>query len=279
MMYNQKLVACIKNNGQILKEYKGICLLPFGAEYSILIKNLNTVRASVRISIDGEDVMNGKSIIVNANDSVELERYLKNLNEGNRFKFIERSESVEQHRGVGAEDGLIRIEYQFEKPYASYRKSYVPDTRNNPLVHNVWYGSTDNPLPKTLFNTTISSNVATKGMTNDSFSVNSNSVSIASYFASNVGLDCSLPCADSLVNDVGITVPGSLSSQRFVEVAELNLESETHVIVLHIKGDAGEKKVVKPVTVKHKPKCQTCGRVNKATAKFCTNCGTSLEVV
>jgi uncharacterized OB-fold protein len=57
------------------------------------------------------------------------------------------------------------------------------------------------------------------------------------------------------------------------------LESEKHTIVLKLLGETADNKPVeKPVTVKKKTKCETCGKVNKAIAKFCTECGTSLEI-
>ena len=83
-----------------------------------------------------------------------------------------------------------------------------------------------------------------------------------------------------MLNDAGITVPGSISEQKFQVVAGFQTEDEKHVIILRLLGETADNKpVVKPVTVKAKPKCITCGRVNKATAKFCQDCGTALEIV
>ena len=75
-------------------------------------------------------------------------------------------------------------------------------------------------------------------------------------------------------NDVGITVPGSKSTQTFQTTTVGALESTTHNLVFKLVGGT----VPKPITVKHKPKCVTCGKQNKATAKFCTECGTALEI-
>ena len=44
MMYNNKLVAAIKSNGKVLREFGEEVYIPFGSEYSILIKNLHSVR-------------------------------------------------------------------------------------------------------------------------------------------------------------------------------------------------------------------------------------------
>lgn len=116
-MYNSKLAVCIKAAGKVLREQKDQVFLPFGSEYSIFIKNLNSVRALVRLNLDGVDVTDGTDLVVQANGSIDLERFMKkgNLSQGNRFKFIERTGKVEAHRGIQAEDGLLRVEFQFEK--------------------------------------------------------------------------------------------------------------------------------------------------------------------
>ena len=130
MMYNQKLVASIKANGKILREFKDTVYVPFSSEYSILLKNLNTVRAVVNVFIDGENVVPG-GLVLNAGQEVDLERSIKNgnLTEGNKFKFIERTGAVEQHRGIKLEDGIVRIEYQFEMVF------------NQPFALGGWSGS------------------------------------------------------------------------------------------------------------------------------------------
>ena len=65
MMYNSKLVASIKANGKVLREFKDTVYIPFGSEYSILLKNLNTVRALINIYIDGDNVVPG-GLVLNA---------------------------------------------------------------------------------------------------------------------------------------------------------------------------------------------------------------------
>jgi membrane protease subunit (stomatin/prohibitin family) len=84
---------------------------------------------------------------------------------------------------------------------------------------------------------------------------------------------------EQTVNDVGITVPGSKSTQKFQTVTMGAMEAEKYTIVLKLLGETADNQpVAKPITVKHKPKCITCGKVNKATAKFCTECGTHLTI-
>ena len=63
MMYQSKLVASLKANGKILREFKDTVYIPFGSEYSFLIKNLHTQRAVVNIFIDGEEVVEGGLVV------------------------------------------------------------------------------------------------------------------------------------------------------------------------------------------------------------------------
>ena len=264
MMYNNKLAVALKSAKKVLREFGETVYVPFGSEYSVLVKNLNSVRALVKIEIDGVDVGDGTRFVVNANDDVELERFINNSNlkEGNRFKFIERTDNIEKHRGVGIEDGLIRIEFNFEK---------IPDP-----VFDLWKYHDNNsykkggPYPS---DGVLGSGISGPGV------LRNQAVYTASVQCSTNDLDCTV-AGSAEVNDAGITVPGSISDQEFRSVSHFPTESETHVVVLQMLGQTEDNKpVVKPVTVKAKPKCSTCGRTNKATAKFCTECGTSLTIV
>jgi hypothetical protein len=251
MMYNQKLVASIKANQKVLREFKDTVYIPFASEYSILLKNLNTTRAVVNVFIDGENVVPG-GLVIDPGRTVDLERWIKNgnLSEGNKFKFIERTQAIEDGpRGIKLEDGLIRVEYQFEIPRPVLN---IPTWTSSTLTRGI-SGSTGDwasPMGATYSTTNASLN---------SFNVTAS--------------------AASFQNETGITVPGSKSTQSFQHVTVGTLESTVHNIVLKLVGDLGDNKPVeKAVTVKHKPKCVTCGKQNKAHAKFCTECGTALEI-
>lgn len=254
-MYNQKLVASIKVKGKILREFKDTVYIPFSSEYSILLKNLHTQRAVVNVYLDGENVVPG-GLVIDPGRSVDLERWIKNgnLSEGNKFKFIERTGAIEDGpRGIKLEDGLVRIEYQYELPIPNF-SSVLRGIDKGWITAS---GSTGNWA-------------APMGATYSS--VSPTSATLNSVNVSQVSMD-------SFVNDVGITVPGSKSTQSFQHTTVGALDPTIHSIVLRLVGDLGDNKPVeKPVTVKHKPKCVTCGKQNKAHAKFCTECGTALEI-
>jgi hypothetical protein len=252
MMYNQKLVASIKANRKVLREFKDTVYIPFASEYSILIKNLNTVRAVVNVFIDGENVVPG-GLVIDPGCEVDLERWVKNgnLSEGNKFKFIERTSAVEQHRGIKLEDGIVRIEYQFERPPISVNT--MPSYQWNSVLRGIQDGS-----------------IAASGSTGFPNS--------ATYSSTSASLNSVNVSAQSF-NDAGITVAGSKSTQSFTTTHVGALEAEKHSIVLKLLGETPDNKpVYEPVTVKAKPKCTTCGKQNKATAKFCSECGTALEI-
>lgn len=295
MMYHNKVAAAIKVNGKILRERGDIVALPFGSEYSILIKNLNSVRIQVRVHIDGTDVTEGTWIVIQPNASVELERFIKNgnWNCGNRFKFIERTSSIEEFRGAKIDDGLVRIEYQTEQVEevktivrTHYEDHYVPPC--NPYPWERRRGRRWNDSPIRSFSSTLYKSSAPSGSSNSgSLNVNTSAVNFTeapmSFCSSGVvvagGEAAGAGIAEETSLDVGITVEGGISHQQFYPAAWFKTTGVTEVIVFHLKGKVGEKVVRSPITVEKKAKCKTCGRTNKAKNKFCANCGTALELV
>jgi hypothetical protein len=293
-------------------------LIPFGDEYSIEMQNLYTERAVVSITIDGVDVLCGRKIILDPNKRFELERFLDDLSAGNRFKFIQKTAQIIEARGDKLDDGFIRIEWQYEKPrYASVtgreeqRKNFVRQADPNewekqeaaranqrlatPTV--AWFASAgamgvlgsqgsngaqgaQGPSGcNGSVNTTgaLNGNIAFSAMKPDSFSAVS-----ASFDAVSVGAASTRTCffADSAAPllEEGITVKGSVSTQKFTETFTQELDGQKHVIILRLKGVAGEKKVEKPVVISTKLKCEICGRVSGGSNAYCPGCGTALSV-
>lgn len=132
MVYSNNIVAVIKCNGKIVREDKDLVRLPFGSEYSILIKNLSPKDASVSINIDGKDVLSHKTLLIKSHESHELNGFLTEDNVvRNRFKFIQKTENIINHRGDNIDDGFINISWQFQKTiptYTYYSHSYFPKT-------------------------------------------------------------------------------------------------------------------------------------------------------
>ena len=295
-MYQSKLVASLKANGKILREFKDTVYIPFGSEYSFLIKNLHTQRAVVNIFIDGEEVVEG-GLVVDAGREVDLERYVKNgnLKAGNKFKFIERTGAIEDHRGVKLEDGLVRIEFQYEavKPVSMWNNQPVYTARDF-FKSSEFQGVTDKysttggtgwlQASGATYSTNVGGVMRGVDFSNGETVKAQASAAVNNYMVQNNISTSSANVHDGMAtmdsyNDVGITVPGSKSKQSFETVTMGIMEAEKHSIVLKLLGETPDNKpVTKPVTVDRKQKCDTCGKVNKAHAKFCVECGTALEI-
>jgi hypothetical protein len=272
MVYSpNKVVACVKVDGKILREDKNVVTLPFGSEYSIFVKNLNATRIKVKVSIDGTDATENTWLVVEPNSDIDLERFIKsgNMDKGNRFKFIERTAEIEEHRGIKADDGLIRVEYQVEKP-----KPIVIDVEEHHHhyddYHYPWY----RPRPWRY------SGELTKSSSGPlrSRSLRPSAASAKSMRKSVVPTSASISPESLSLNDTGITVPGSESNQKFHWVSGFGT-GPSEVIVLQLRGVVAGKAAKKAVTVQTKLKCVTCGKTQKSTEKFCGKCGTALEII
>lgn len=281
-MHSQKTIIAVKVNGRVLRETGDTVSLPFGSEFALLVRNLNSVRSQVSISIDGDDVTDGTRLIIEPNSSIELGRYVRNRNftSGNRFRFIERSTSIEEHRGIGIDDGIIRVEawkelvrpevpvpnYTYYNQWIPYPYQYPwgPYWLNGGLTGTITRGSSYGDVNIT--NSAINTNFTANSLGNSSPAANM--------------VSCNFVQSDATArSDAGITVPGSESTQPFHHAAGFSLEDQSTVIVLRLCGEVGNRAVVTPVTVDLKPKCTTCGRLNRAVNKFCSNCGTALVLL
>jgi hypothetical protein len=268
MMYKNNLVAVIKANGQILRERGGNSVyLPFGAEYSILIKNKDARRALVNIEVDGKKVFtSGRKLILDGNAQTEIKGWMRSMRKTNRFKFIQKTKQIQKHRGDRIDDGLVRVTYQFEKHYdepvitwTSDWRSFVPDSDWNDSIR---YGSSTGSPNFNDSSTTISCYNVSHASSSD-FSVNQNIKSKTKSFAPNL--------------DEGITVKGEHITNQYRYGTIGALESRKHTIVLQLKGQTARKKrIVRPLTVKASLKCDVCGRSAKSSSKYCSRCGNYL---
>lgn len=279
MMYKERFIAVIKHNGKVLRERNDVVSLPFGSEYSLQLKNLESRKAVVNVSVDSEDVLDGHSLIVQPNSTLELKGFMDGMSAKNRFKFIKKTKEIADHRGDRLDDGIVRVEFRFEKKKVTKIVEEIKVYTTYPHVHwdyrCPWCGN----WPCSCFKWTSS---RTHCFFNDSdssggFSCDSNTKGLSSdvqcYNMSFTTGDLGAP-----LDDEGITVKGSKIKQDFVYGSTRELEEEASVIILRLRGTTQKGTVVKkPVTVRTKLTCPTCGRKSKSTKAFCGNCGTCLE--
>jgi len=274
MTYADKFVVEVKQNGKILRIKNGAVYLPFGSEYSIFLKNLNSKRASVNISIDGEDVLDNNSLVLDANSSTELEGFLRGNTAKNRFRFINKTKEISEHRGDRADDGLLRVEFAFEKPQPEPWIMKTIKEVHNPPFDITYYGSnvewsyrhSDDSAGRGIGPQSVYTNsVLGKGSKN----VHEDTVTMDSLGVQNIS---QTPNADE-----GITVKGSEVNQEF-RYASMGTLEESTVIVIALKGitQSGQN-ISQAVNVQDKFTCSSCGTKSKSSFKFCPSCGTFLE--
>ena len=268
MMYHNNFIAVIKCKGKIMRETKGVVRMPFGSEYSILLKNKDSRTAVAKIEIDGKDVM-GHRYIIPGNSTRELEGFMKGLKVTHKFKSIQKTKEITNFRGDRIDDGIVRVEFWYEQKIDDVTPYILPETR---------FGSGN-------------SNYKTDWTNNTGSFTGGSSFSCSNdlYYYSNSGSKkCTKSLVDSLLTlpnikpkaDEVITVKGSKSNQRFNYGTVGVLENQSSVIIIRLKGAVkkrgGVKKVKRAVTSRSKIQCPTCGRRWKSSMKFCGNCSTAL---
>ncbi len=269
-MFQNNVVVSLKSNNKFLREQnKSEILLPFGTEYSIYIKNQNSIKIGVTIDIDGNNVCDNNRIIINPNSTEELKGFLEGNSIKNVFKFIKRTKEIEEYRGVNIDDSLIRIQIWKEKVYQStLTYTYIPN--------NIWYTYRQVPYKICYPSSMYSATVDTSNRSFDTMCINNSSSSVAR--ASNISMaSCFYTSDTNISEDTGITVKGNKTNQLFTNTY-VNFENDSDVIILKLVGIENTKEEVKvPIYTSDKLVCSSCGRKWNYGMQFCGNCGTFLE--
>ena len=290
MTYKDQFVVEVKCNGKILRMRDDFVYLPFGSEYSLYFKNLSSKRASIKVSIDGTDVLDHQSLVLDANSSTELEGFLRGNQAKNRFKFIQKTKEIQEHRGDKIDDGFIRVEFAYEKPKPEIiKKTIIHEDHEHHHHHhhrhhyywnyNDWF-SGDSSIRYTSNNSGDMKGFAgsARGMSSGG-PTNENVGATSAFYSSNVTMDSlGVENQSQPLDDEGITVKGSEMHQdyRYATIGELE---QSEVIIIRLKGTASSSgsAVQKPVTVSSRLTCSSCGKKSRSSFKYCPNCGTYLE--
>lgn len=292
MVYQKKFVVVVKHNGKILRgQDDNTVYLPFNSEYSVVLKNLNSRDAVASISIDGQSI--GNDLIIKAGDTVEVERFIQDLDCGHRFRFIQKTREISDHRGDRLDDGLIRVEYRFQVKKPAPVINIIPFSLEWPHakeIHHHYHYFKTYGYPRFYWpepgaggaiwgnvSGTLTGGPATYGM---------NMVSgepVTANFCADAGPlgEASVKNMRSLGEPVpqeGITVKGSESNQQFSYGHIGQLEEYSEVIILRLRGIThdGRTPISHAITVKTKLECSTCGRKSTSSSTFCSHCGTAL---
>ena len=232
-----EFVVLVTHNNRAIREFneggQRVCRIPFNSEYKLRIKSKTWRKALVSVTIDGMDVLTGgKQLILNPYQSIELERFVDDLNSGNKFKFI----SVEQ----GAKTGEVQD----------------PTAIENGLIHVQIYPETEPPIisyTNVTPTTSFAGGGVLRGMTSHLNNAVAGSVGGGTYHVSSAiggsfveacnssGCTANFVSAVNAVSDKGATAAGSASTQRFqVQTADFHVETTPVTFALWLKGVRSE---------------------------------------
>lgn len=267
-MFKKNMVVSIKSNGRFLRESGNDVRMPFGSEYSLYFKNLEPRKAIVTITIDGKDILSGNKLIVSPDSVLELDGYLDGTVAKNRFKFIQMTDQIEEHRGIDPEDGLITIWFDYEVEQLTspvyHTGNYIPS----------WWVYPTYPYPPytiTTATTWTSDNTTLTGggkYVSSSGRIPASGLNSAGSFFSSASLSS---------DDYGFTVKGSDIHQQFGIGYTRELEGKPSIMTFKIHG-YDETDAKRAIFTNDKIECPTCGLKSKNTYRHCPQCGTRLGV-
>jgi len=245
-MYQNNFVLAVLVNGQPLREMPSqydrarMVYLPFNTEYSLRLKNNNYRRAVAKVWIDGT-LATQHGVVVPASGTLDLERFLVDgdLNSGRKFKFV-RADHQDVQDPTSSENGLVKVEFELEREQVIQHINY--------LHAGPHFGSS--AKADWTYESTITCNVSNL------------------YSAS-------VQCRSIADENIGATVPGSVSRQQFSSTW-IDTDPRTRVtLMLKLVPTKDES----PVTVRSTRwvYCPSCRGKCKFTAKFCQHCGANLK--
>jgi hypothetical protein len=254
MAYDSQFVLAILHEGSPVREINGKITIPFGSEYIVRLKNKSNVRAKARVWIDGRKASTLGDFILHAGETLDLERFLdESMDSGRRFKFVHVSDS-RVNDPTDYNNGVVKVEFYKETSFRiDWGKINLDPYRDaSPFPYDNRKGSGADP--NFLRSTHIS--------WNDNSTLVSNSIASSSI-------------CDS--NQLGATVEGGNSDQRFVEGQEFSTEALPITLSLKIQGP----RIKTPSTITKprptsKPRvrfCSNCGTRRRRSARFCSHCG------
>lgn len=256
MMYQAGYVLVVKDsNEKILRETGSSSdkqvFLPYNSEYSLLLKNKTVKRVVAEVFIDGTDVLGGRRLLIEPNSDYNLERFLVNgnLGSGRRFKFVS-PDHPDVQDPYSSELGEIRVRFYEVNP-TYYSPVHIPVNWQIPKQKDPW-------APFDPWN---------KKFESKSKGIQDFSCSVGSDFVTRSG------------DNVGATVEGSYSNQRFEEVNHVgDISSNYTEIRLRILAP---KTSDSSITVRSTRWifCSVCGHKNPSSANYCANCGAKLQKV
>jgi len=263
IMYKDKFVLSIIHDGHPMRESgswseKGVAL-PFDSEYKVRLKNKNDRSCTARVFIDDKQVSKLGDFIINANGTIDLERFVgSSLESGKRFKFVP-LDHPDVDDPTSSDNGIIKVEFRLA------RKENGIKIKTDPIVWKPWDWDVVYPNCEPRF-TADPPYDGTAGFVYSNATRTDGPVSV------------SYCCSDNFVSDGaknvegGATVEGRRSNQSFI-YSDLDVENfPTTILQLKIVGIKDTKQVDKLIY----RYCSKCGSRVKRDDRFCRECGKKL---
>lgn len=261
MMHSNGFIVSVRDSsGQVLRESRDReVFLPFYSNYSLRLKNNNNRKAIAKVLIDGTDVLGGNELVLEAYQTVNLERFCLdgNLGVGRKFEFVPAKGDSRVQDPTSHENGDVRVIFTLEKE------------RRLP-IGTIFYSQ---PVYRyhTKHRLTADEDVAwgvtwdcsTRSSMSEPYNYGTNSLSMSIRSA-----DC---CK---FEEKGATVEGEISGQSFRYGSIGELESGTTEIILKLRPS---KQSVR-VSETRKVFCPNCGRKIKYSDNYCPGCGSHVKV-
>lgn len=251
-MYLNKFVVSVIHDGHPVHETgHGIreVAIPFNSEYKVRLKNKHNRSCTARVFIDGRKVSALGDVIIGADGTVDLERFIdSSLASGKKFKFVS-LDHPEVDDPTSSDNGIIKVEFRLAKgsqivlqpiPEPPF-KPWKPPWNDGTVLYrydNVTYTLNSGPLNKS-FNDSISAAFPNS----------------CNYINCNAAIDN------------GATIEGGHSSQSFT-YSHLDVEETPVVLKLQMVGLKKSDKIISLFKY-----CSNCGSKTKRTDRYCSECG------
>jgi hypothetical protein len=256
MAYDSDFVLSILQDGYPVREIKRTVHLRFNTEYKIRLINKHWLRAKAQVFIDGRPVSSLGDIVVQAGQTLDLERFLDHsLTEGNRFQFVPLSDGRVNDPTDG-KNGEVEVRFYREvlpipTPLITKRSF---KTRENHKVRPWW----DQGVQPAVWNGVLREEPTSGGLLG----------SCSTNYSCNV--------VATSASSLGATVEGSLSGQAFTTSEHFNTETVPVVLKLQLRG-VEELAPAPTPELTEKPKVRFCAHCGKRRSlmsdKFCPRCG------
>lgn len=272
-MFKNSFAVAIKHNGQVLSENKESVFLPFGSEYSISLKNLNSLTAFVKIFIDGKEVTPLRGIEMDPKQSFDINRF---YDKNNSFKFIELTEEIKKQRGSDLEDSLVRVEVRFDEAESLFDKmNRLEKTTIGPSIGR------DISFPEPYIVDGGPGSLFPPGGLVPQPSICDSIRYQAKDFTGDMTTAATATFASNGDNARGITVSGSPAQEAYPGKESYSkqmrsLSSET-IFNFLLTGFQDNQVIDTAVTNKSKKICPTCGKKYKYKYNYCPMDGTYLS--